>query len=129
MLRQTSAMTSSPPRRPREHKRTAVDLDVIVNGVLNHIGGRITDLSEGGARIDGASLPERSRCEIHYGGQIVYAVVMWSEYDRMGVRFPYELTHGPLFRALEAAREATPSGPARIFLSQRHTGFGRRGLN
>src|SRR3546814_2123113 len=74
-------------------------------------------------------LPERSRCEIHYGGQIVYAVVMWSEYDRMGVRFPYELTHGPLFRALEAARAATPSGPARIFLSQRHTGFGRRGLN
>src|SRR3546814_8509124 len=47
---------------------------------------------------------------------------MWSEYDRMGVRFPYELTHGPLFRALEAAREATPSGPARIFLSQRHPG-------
>src|SRR3546814_20307386 len=73
MLRQTSAMTSSPPRRPREHKRTAVDLDVIVNGVLNHIGGRITDLSAGGARIDGASLPERARCEIHFGGPVVLA--------------------------------------------------------
>ena len=129
MLRQAVAMTSSPPRLPRERKRIAVDLDVIVNGVLNHIDGRITDLSEAGARIDGASLPERSRCEIHYGGQIVYAVVMWSEYDRMGVRFPYELTHGPLFRALEAAREAAPNGPARIFLSQRHGSFGRRGLS
>ena len=122
-------MTSMPPRRPRTYRRTAVDLDVTVNGVLNHIEGRIADLSEGGARIDGASLPERSRCEIHFAGQVVYAVVMWAEHDRMGVRFPYDLTHGPLYRALERAREATPSGPARIFLSQRHAGFGRRGLN
>src|SRR3546814_12616076 len=84
-------MTSSPPRVPREHQRIAVDIDVIVNGVLNHVDGRITDLSEGGARIDGASLPARSRCEILYAGQTVYAVVMWSEFDRMGVRFPYDL--------------------------------------
>src|SRR3546814_4002208 len=97
-------MTSSSPRVPRDHKRIAVDLDVIVNGVLNHVDGRITDLSEGGARIDGASLPARSRCEIHYGGQTISAVVMWSEFDRMGVRFPYEFSHGPLHAALERAR-------------------------
>src|SRR3546814_4421029 len=101
-------MTSSPPRVPREHQRIAVDIDVIVNGVLNHVDGRITDLSEGGARIDGASLPARSRCEILYAGQTVYAVVMWSEFDRMGVRFPYDLSHGPLYAALERARGAVP---------------------
>src|SRR3546814_4368848 len=97
-------MTSSSPRVPHDHKRIAVDLDVIVNGVLKPVDGRITDLSEGGARIDGASLPARSRWEIHYGGQTIYAVVMWSEFDRMGVRFPYELSHGPLHAALERAR-------------------------
>ncbi len=122
-------MTSSPPRRPRGHKRAPVSIDVAVNGVLNFVEGRITDLSEGGARIDGASMPARSRCEIHYGGHVVYAVVMWSEIDRMGVRFPYELTHGPLFNALERARGAMPSGPAQIFLSGRQPSFGRRGLN
>ena len=78
-------MTSSLPRTPRHHKRAAVDLDIVVNGVLNHVEGRITDLSEGGARIDGASLPARSRCEILYGGQTVYAVVMWSEIGRAHV--------------------------------------------
>ncbi|MDZ3832911.1 MAG: PilZ domain-containing protein [Sphingopyxis sp.] len=122
-------MTRSPDPRPRQHKRTPVDIEVTVNGVLNLVEGTISDLSEGGARIDGASMPARSRCEIHYAGQIVYAVVMWSEFDRMGVRFPYELTSGPLFNALERARGALPSSPAQIFMHSRATGFGRRGLS
>jgi hypothetical protein len=122
-------MTSSPPRILRDHKRTAVDLDIVVNGVLNHVGGRITDLSEGGARIDGATMPARSRCEIHHGGQVIYAVVMWSEFDRMGVRFPYELTHGPLHAALERARGAALAGPGQVFRAMRPTRFGRRGLS
>jgi len=122
-------MTSSFLRAPRHHKRTSLDLDVIIDGVLNRVEARISDLSEGGARINGASLPARSRCEIHYGGQTVYAVVMWSEIDRMGVRFPYELAHGPLYRALQRARSAAMIEPARIFHSQRPAGFGRRGLS
>lgn len=121
-------MTSTPPR-PRAHKRTPVSIEVIVNGVLNHVEGRIVDLSVGGARIDGASLPERSRCEIHYAGQVVYAVVMWSEWDRMGVRFPYELTQGPLHAALERARGAAAIPATPVFLSNRAIGFGRRGLS
>lgn len=117
------------PPAPRGHKRTDVSIEVTVNGVLNFIDGRITDLSEGGARIDGASMPARSRCEIHYGGQVTYAVVMWSEVDRMGVRFPYELTHGPLHNALVRARGASMIEPAQIFLSNRAPVFGRRGLS
>lgn len=113
----------------RGHKRTAVAIDVIVNGVLNFVDGRITDLSEGGARIDGASMPARSRCEIHFGGEVTYAVVMWSEYDRMGVRFPYELTHGPLHAALKRARTASTIEPSHIFQTSRPLTFGRRGLN
>lgn len=119
------------PRSPsaRRHIRTSVAIDVTVNGVLNHVEGRICDLSEGGARIDGATLPERTRCEIHYAGQTVYAVVMWAEYDRMGVRFPYELTNGPLHRALERARGMASIAPGQMFLANRPMGFGRRGLS
>lgn len=115
--------------QPRRQARTAVSLEVTVNGVLNFVDGQITDLSEGGARIDGASMPARSRCEIHYGGDVTYAVVMWSEVDRMGVRFPYELTHGPLYNALKRARSAITIDPAQIFLSNRAPVFGRRGLS
>lgn len=115
--------------QPRRQVRTPVALEVTVNGVLNFIDGRISDLSESGARIDGASMPARSRCEIHYAGEIVYAVVMWSEHDRMGVHFPYELTHGALYKALDRARSAIAIDPAQIFLSNRTTGFGRRGLS
>lgn len=114
---------------PRRQTRTPVALDVTVNGVLNFVEGQITDLSEGGARIEGASMPARSRCEIHYAGDVTYAVVMWSEVDRMGVRFPYELTHGPLYNALKRARNAMTIGPAQIFLSNRAPLFGRRGLS
>lgn len=113
----------------RGHKRTPVSIEVTVNGVLNFVDGRITDLSEGGARIDGASMPARSRCEVHYGGAVTYAVVMWSEHDRMGVRFPYELTHGPLYNALKRARSASLIEPSQIFHSNRPTVFGRRGLS
>jgi hypothetical protein len=110
----------------RTPKRTPVSIDILVNGVLNFVDGRITDLSEGGARINGASMPHRSRCEIHYGGQTVYAVVMWSEVDRMGVRFPYELVDGTLYNALERARCAWPTQP---FRTMRPASFGRRGLS
>ncbi|HWV60907.1 MAG TPA: PilZ domain-containing protein [Sphingopyxis sp.] len=114
---------------PRGHKRTPVSIDVTVNGILNFVDGRIADLSEGGARIDGASMPARSRCEIHYGGQVTYAVVMWSEHDRMGVRFPYELAQGALYNALQSARNAAMIEPAQIFHSNRPAVFGRRGLS
>ena len=124
-------MTSSPTHhRPRQHIRTPVSIEVTVNGVLNVVEGRITDLSEGGARIEGGIiLPIRSRCEVHYAGHTVYGIVMWAEVDRMGVRFPYELVDGPLFNALERARETGPIVPAQVFRSMRPTTFGRRGLS
>lgn len=122
-------MTNFRPPTARSHKRTPVSIDVMVNGVLNFVDGRICDLSEGGARIDGASMPARSRCEIHYAGEVTYAVVMWSEFDRMGVRFPYELAHGALFKALEAARRGAVSDTPRVFPSHRPAVFGRRGIN
>src|SRR3546814_11237840 len=108
-------------RRPaaRGHKRTPVSIDVTVHGILNLVDGRITDLSAGGARIDGASMPARSRCDIHYGGPLIYAVVMWAEHARMGVRFPDELTPRALYNAPPGARRAEVIEHARLVPNHR----------
>ena len=59
-------MTSPHTPITRAHKRTPVAIEVIVNGVLNQIEGRICDLSEGGARIERrVPLLPLSRDEIH----------------------------------------------------------------
>jgi PilZ domain len=112
--------------RNRRHLRTSVNIDVTIVGVLENFGATIADLSEGGAYVVGGSLPARARCEIHYGGQIVYALVMWSEIDRMGVRFPYELHDGPLHQLLTVARSHHAPRPLAAF-GRSATGFGRRG--
>lgn len=123
-------MTDATPSRLRNHVRTPVYITVSVSGVLDMGRGTIVDLSPGGARIDGFSLPVRSRCEIHYRGETIYGTVMWAERDRMGVRFPYELTHGALFDTLESARGiAQVSMPGQMFLARNPAGFGRRGLS
>lgn len=109
------------------HQRNAVAIDVEVSSVLDRAGTRIIDLSEHGALLIGATLPERSRCQIHYQGQIVYGIVMWAEIDRMGIRFPYELLEGPLHNTLEAARDSWRTPPSQIFLSSPQARFGRRG--
>ena len=119
----------------RSRQRIIVDIDIVVTTVLDSLEGTIVDLSEGGALIRGCSLPVRSQCQIGFESQTVFATVQWSEPDRMGVRFPYELVDGPLFDMLEMARTrmrsplAHPRGErgfsARSFLSQ-PSGFGRR---
>jgi hypothetical protein len=89
---------------PRLHVRTPVRIDVGIVGVITSFDAQIVDLSEGGAMVVGGSLPAKSRCEVHFGGQIVYATVMWSEADRMGLRFPFELSDGPLHQRLVITR-------------------------
>jgi len=117
----------------RSRRRTAVDIAIVVTTVLDSLEGTIVDLSEGGAQIHGCSLPVRSQCQISFEGQIVFGTVQWSEPDRMGIRFPYELIEGPLFRALDLAR--TPSRSPAPYQPQRSPlrrpsagagGFGRR---
>jgi hypothetical protein len=112
---------------PRFHVRTIVSVDVTIVGVLDRFEGRIADLSEGGALVTGGTLPARSRCEIHYGGQTVYATVMWAEADRIGLRFPFELRDGPLHQRMVIARSHMQPRAAPA-LTRPATGFGRRGL-
>jgi hypothetical protein len=111
---------------PRFHMRTPVSVDVGIVGVLESFDAQIADLSEGGALVIGGSLPARARCEVHYGGQIIFATVMWSEPDRMGLRFPFELCDGPLHQRLAIARSHLTPRPI-LPLARAHSGFGRRG--
>lgn len=91
---------------PRSHERVLVDIPIVVTTVLDSLEGTVIDLSEGGAQIVGCTLPARAQCQIDLDGHIVFGTVRWSEVDRMGIRFPYQLAEGPLFDALETARRA-----------------------
>lgn len=115
--------------QPRSRQRIAVDIPVLVTTVLDSLEGTIVDLSEGGAQISGCGLPARSQCQIDYEGHVVFAMVQWSEEDRMGLRFPYELNDGPLFDRLEIARASRLAPTAfqlRIPGTRPAGGFGRR---
>ncbi|WP_022682004.1 PilZ domain-containing protein [Sphingobium bisphenolivorans] len=111
---------------PRSRQRTAVDIPVVVTSVLDSLEGIIVDLSEGGAQITGCSLPVRSQCQLDYDGHIVFGIVQWSEQDRMGLRFPYELSDGPLFDRLEIARATGTTPNAFMPRPIGAGGFGRR---
>lgn len=113
----------------RHRQRVAVDIAITVTTVLDSLEGTIIDLSEGGALIVGCSLPVKSQCQVDFEGHVVFGTVQWTEPDRMGIRFPYELTDGPLFERLEMAKLAIQS-PAAFrprFAHAPSGGFGRRG--
>jgi hypothetical protein len=90
----------------RSRERIVVDIPIVVTTVLDSLEGVIVDLSEGGAQVVGCTLPARSQCQIDLDGFVVFGTVRWSEEDRMGIRFPYELSDGPLHEQLEMARAA-----------------------
>ena len=109
----------------RRQIRIATDIPATLISVLDTREGRIIDLSEGGAQVSGASFPAGTRFQIDCMDQTLYAKVMWDEVDRMGVRFEFPLSSGPLFDAMQLAAQ-----PSRPFVgglrAARPMGFGRR---
>ncbi|MEO8722572.1 MAG: PilZ domain-containing protein [Sphingobium sp.] len=122
----------------RKQNRIAVDISVMVTTVLEANEATIVNLTEYGAQLAGMSLPVGTRFQIDFEEQTVFAIVAWSEIDRVGARFLFSLTDGPLYSQLAQARmtDAVTSAhgdggwvPPRPTLgSARHipTGFGRR---
>jgi hypothetical protein len=90
----------------RNRERIIVDIPIVITTVLESLEGAIVDLSEGGAQVVGCTLPAGSQCQIDLDGYVTFGTVRWSEEDRMGIRFPYEMTEGPLYDRLEQARAA-----------------------
>lgn len=117
---------------PRSYERFTVDIPITVTTVLDSLEGTIVDLSEGGAQVVGCTLAPRTQCQLDMDGHIIFGTVRWSEVDRMGIRFPYKLTEGPLFDLLKAVRDSQaaplvfqPRAP--ILAAAAHQGgFGRR---
>lgn len=98
----------------RNRERIIVEIPVVVTTVLDSLEGMIMDLSEGGAQIVGCTLPAGTQCQIDLEGHTTFGTVRWSEEDRMGIRFPYEMSDGPLYDKLDAARRARrPAAPIR----------------
>ena len=114
----------------RSRERISVEIPIVVTTVLDSLQGVIVDLSEGGAQVTGCTLPPKSQCQIDLDGYSVFGTVRWSEQDRMGIRFPYELTEGPLFDKLAKAKAArrTPATfqPRPRAMTVGGGGFGRR---
>ncbi|MDX3901660.1 MAG: PilZ domain-containing protein [Sphingobium sp.] len=88
----------------RSRERVLVEIPVVVTTVLDSMEGVIVDLSEGGAQIVGCSLAPKTQCQIDLDGYIVFGTVRWAEEDRIGIRFPFPMTEGPLFEKLESAK-------------------------
>ena len=116
--------------------RIPVDIPVVLSSVLESGEAVLSDLTEYGALVEGASLPKGTQVQIEYQGQTVYAFVVWTETDRFGVRFPFSLCEGSLHDRLEQARmeheirQSGVSGPSMLAGGRRaFSGFGRRGIN
>lgn len=112
----------------RGRVRVAVDVPVTITTVLDSIEATVINLSQAGAQVTGAILPKGTDFQLDCEGFTTFAKVMWVEHDRMGVRFPYALTDGPLFEALEAkqsGRDMRASLPAAAARQPTFARFGR----
>lgn len=114
----------------RKLYRVQAELTVMLTTVLDMCDGRIINLSGAGAQIVGASFPTDTRLQIDWQGQTIYAKVMWDEIDRMGVRFEYPLSRGPLYDELCRLQHPTQGarpylGPS-VAMSRSQPAFGRR---
>lgn len=122
----------------RKLDRTNVDIIVTITSVLETREASITNLTEHGAQVSDISLPVGTRFQIDFEGQTVFAVVAWTEIDRMGARFLFSLVDGPLHDRLLQARmseEVTsthgghgwiPTGSRLAAYRHPSAGFGRR---
>jgi hypothetical protein len=105
----------------RKINRILVDIPVVIATVLDTMEAQIADITEHGILIRGAGLPEGTHFRIEYCGQTVFAQCRWSEVDRMGAKFLFELVEGPLYERLMMAAGTShqtqpqakrPAGPA-----------------
>ena len=130
----------------RQSQRLTVEIPVAITTVLESLDGVLVDLSAQGAQILGCALPRGTRFQFEYMGQTIFAQSMWSEIDRMGVKFAFPLSDGPLYDRLavmpsrtgmhglvssDAALEPRirASAPVRAFGRAAPPAFGRRAGN
>jgi hypothetical protein len=94
----------------RRRERIVVDIPVTLVTVLESTEASICDLSREGAQIVGAAFPAGTKFQIEHLDQTLYAQCRWSEVDRMGVRFQFDLVDGPLHDLLALALHDNDDG-------------------
>lgn len=98
--------------------RHSVSIAVTAGTVIDERRMIITDLSASGARLEGQAFPEGSRIQVQVGGDTAFAIVRWSEIDRMGVEFTAPLP--------DALKRYLPAGVFNGVNNGRPRTFGRR---
>tara|TARA_B100000745_G_C19905387_1_gene303475 strand:+ start:200 stop:538 length:339 start_codon:yes stop_codon:yes gene_type:complete len=71
----------------RRSNRVAVNVNVDVETVLERHSGRITDLSENGAKVEGQPFAVGQKVKLTAEGAAVWGTCRWAEVDRMGIEF------------------------------------------
>lgn len=97
----------------RRAHRTNVCLDVEMETVLERHKGRITDLSENGAKIEGDPFAVGQKVKLTAEQGVLWAKVRWAEADRCGVEF--ETPMPEQFRNLLASQGAANDRPRAVF--------------
>lgn len=80
----------------RQNARVSCAMSICITHPTHSQIARVTDLSEGGARIEtDRPLPEGAKFRLDVDGFSAWATVVWAEEDRMGIRFelPLEPLH------------------------------------
>jgi hypothetical protein len=114
---------------PRNRERIAVEIPVTITTVLDSTPATIVDLTEDGALVMGATMPTGAQIMLDVNGYSVFGKVIWSEVDRIGIRFPFALCDGPLHDALEVARATRGLPPLPRQVAAARGSFGRRSFN
>jgi hypothetical protein len=116
--------------RRHDHDRVQVEIAVSMTSILSAQDATIINMNENGALLHGVSARPGSRIQLEYQGQTVFAIVAWSEDDRLGARFPFGLHDGPLHQRLLQARmvnDVTSVGTMPLpRMRSAQSGFGRR---
>lgn len=71
----------------RRSDRVAVNVNVDVETVLERHSGRITDLSETGAKVEGQPFAVGQKVKLSTADAAVWGTCRWAEVDRMGIEF------------------------------------------
>ena len=114
------------PFTNRISERLHCDITVQACDTLSNHDARIVDLSLHGAQVNCPKpWPQGSTIHLDVDGEFVWAKVMWSEIDRMGLRFLAPLTPASALGTYLAGRRRAPvrSAAARVTAT-----FGRRSI-
>jgi len=110
----------------RQAERIPCTIEIAACTAVSSRVGRIVDLTRFGAQIRMSEPYEaRARIFLELDGDYTWATVVWSEVDRIGVRFEAPLSSGSLHQRFETLRSKR-TNPRPVHAAMPHRMFGRK---